>query len=108
MENLQEVERLFKNLKKDLPKEVSAFVNFGQIAKQNGVIDKKHKSLILVALAVASQCDLCIAVHIRNAVDDGASKEEILEAAMLSVVMGGGPSLMKMNIVYNELAEHFE
>ncbi len=108
MERHQEIERLFKNLKKDLPKEVSAFVNFGQIAKQDGAIDKKHKSLILVSLAVASQCELCIAVHIRNAVDEGASKEEILEAALLSVVMGGGPCLMNMNIVYDELAQHFE
>jgi alkylhydroperoxidase/carboxymuconolactone decarboxylase family protein YurZ len=48
-----------------------------------------------------------IAKHIDGAVMAGATKEEILDACMLAVIMGGGPKLMYMNIVYEELEKYF-
>ena len=99
---------LFKQLKEDFPKELGAFLTLSQSLEREGVISRKIKDLILVALAVSTRCDKCIAVHIRNAVTNGASKQEILEAAMLTVVFGGGASLMDMDIVYQELYNHFD
>jgi len=107
MDRLQETQQMFSKLKGDMPKELSSFINFSQLTKKEGAIDKKNKELILVALAVASQCSWCITLHIDDAVKAGATKDEILEACMLSVVMGGGPKLMYMNIVYEELEKHF-
>ena len=107
MDRLEETQNMFNKLKSDMPKELSSFINFTQLAKSEGAIDKKSKDLILVSLAVASQCSWCIALHIDAAVKSGATKDEILEACMLSVVMGGGPKLMYMNIVYEELEKHF-
>jgi len=107
MDRLQETNQMFAKLKKDKPKELSSFINFSQIAKSNGAIDAKNKELILVALGISSQCSWCIAMHIEGAVKAGATKEEILDAAMLAVVMGGGPKLMYMNIVYEELDKYF-
>jgi alkylhydroperoxidase/carboxymuconolactone decarboxylase family protein YurZ len=48
---------------------------------------------------MAFQCAWCIAVPVKGCVDQSATKEEILEAAMLAVVMGGGPKLMYIKIV---------
>jgi len=107
MDRMQETNQMFSKLKKDKPKELSSFINFSQTVKADGVIDTKHKELILVALGVSSQCSWCIAMHIEGAVKAGATKEEILDACMLAVVMGGGPKLMYMNVVYEELDKYF-
>ena len=69
--------------------------------------DGKNKSLIGVALAISSQCTWCIATHVKTAVDAGASKAEIVDAAMMAVMMGGGPKLMYLTVLYEELANHF-
>lgn len=107
MGRMKETNEMFGKLKKDMPKELSGFISFSQVTKADGAIDNKHKELILVALGVCSQCAWCISMHIEGAVKFGASKKEILDACMLAVVMGGGPKLMYMNIVYEELNKHF-
>jgi len=108
MDRMQQTNEMFKKLKNDMPKELSSFINFSQITKASGAIDKKNKELILVSLGVLSQCSWCISMHIEGAVKAGASKDEILEASMMAVVMGGGPKLMYMNIVYEELDKYFK
>lgn len=57
-----------------------------------------------MSLAVGMQCDSCIAVHVQGAVKAGATREEILEAGWLAVLMGGGPKLTYMKYVLEELA----
>ena len=108
MGRMKETNEMFGRLKDDMPKELSGFINFSQVTKSDGAIDKKHKELILVALGVSSQCSWCISMHIEGAVKFGATKEEILDACMLAVVMGGGPKLMYMNVVYEELDKYFK
>ena len=104
---LENANKLFEKLKKDMPDQLNKFLNFSNSVKLSDAIDNKVKELILVALGVNSQCDWCIAIHIQNAVKAGATKEEILEAAMLAVLMGGGPKLMYLNVVYEELEKYF-
>jgi len=105
---IAEADELFKNLSEDVPKPVNSFMNFVKTAKTKGALDSKTKTLICVALAVAQQCTWCIAVHVKNAVSEGASKKEILDAAMMAVVMGGGPKMMYMKVLYEELDKYFE
>lgn len=107
MDKIEQSNKMFAKLKRDMPAQLSSFMNFNQKVKNTDTIDKKHKELILVSLSVSTQCKWCIAMHIAGAVEVGASKDEILEAAMLAVVMGGGPKLMYMNAVYEELDKYF-
>ncbi len=103
-----EIAQLFQQLEKDFPEELSAYKNLSRVLEQDGAIDKKTKDLILVALASATRCNKCIAVHIRNSVMNGASKQEILEAALLNVLFRGGSGIMDMHVVYEELYNHFD
>ena len=107
MDRLDEINKLFTDLKKDMPKEITAFANFSMVVKESNKIDKKNKSLTMISLAVYAQCDWCIAIHIKSAVEVGATKDEIIESAMLAVLMGGGPKLMYMTVVYDELEKIF-
>jgi AhpD family alkylhydroperoxidase len=63
-------------------------------AMSDGALDHKTKELIAVALSVGSRCDPCIAFHVHAALRHGATRDEIMEVLAVSVMMGGGPSLM--------------
>lgn len=104
---LEEANAMLKELKKATPDKFEPFMEFMKGAKHAGALTDKAKNLTLVALAVANQCDWCIAIHVTNAVKSGATSEEVLEAAWLAVLMGGGPKLMYMKVVLDELARHF-
>ena len=40
------------------------------------------------------RCDGCIAYHVYDAVDAGASRQELIETIGVAVMMGGGPSVV--------------
>lgn len=107
-ERLKEINDLVMRLKKEMPEEIDSFLKFMSAAEKGGAIDVKNKALINTALAVAVQCEWCIALHVKEAVNAGATKEEILEAAMQAVLMHGGPALMYMIPVENAIKEYME
>ena len=104
-EKLEQIKKLIGELQKEAPEEISAFLNFLQKAEKDSSISAKNKELINVALAVAAQCEWCIAFHTQNAIKLGASKEELIEAGMQAVVMHGGPALMYMTPLLEAIEE---
>ena len=96
---------LFEEIKKDYPKFVESFMGFFKATEGPGVLDMKTKELISIALSVKSQCPYCIAFHVKNAVAHGAKKAEIIEAAMVAALMGGGPSVAYMKYVFDACDE---
>jgi AhpD family alkylhydroperoxidase len=103
-----EIAQLFQQLEADFPEELEAFKGLSRVLERDGAIDRKTKDLILIALACATRCEKCIAVHVRNAVMNGADKNEILEAALLNALFNGGTGVMDMHVVYEELYNHFD
>ena len=102
---LEEIKVLIGKLQKDQPEEIKAFLNFMTSVEKEGKLSTKQKELINVALAIAAQCQWCIALHVKGALDAGASREEIEEAAMQAVLMHGGPALMYMTPLEEALDE---
>ena len=102
---LKEIKRLIGKLQQQQPHNIKAFLGFMTSVEKEGALNTKQKELINVGLAVAAQCEWCIALHVKGALDAGASKEEILEAAMQAVLMHGGPALMYMTPVEEALEE---
>jgi len=107
-EKLKEIKELIGKLEKDVPTQIGAFSKFMQATEKSTVIENKSRELINVALSVSAQCEWCIALHVKGAVDAGATKEEILEAAMQAVLMHGGPALMYMIPVEEAIKELIE
>lgn len=75
------------------PEHVEAFMGLLGASYEPKAMDLKSKELISVAIGCFSRCEYCIVYHCYKAFEAGASKEEILEAAMISVAFGGGPSM---------------
>ncbi len=95
-DKLKEVAELTQRLERDYPTETRAFLGFLQKAEAGRAIDLRMKELINVALAVAAQCEWCIAFHVEQAVAAGAGRDEIVEAGFMAVIMHGGPAYMYM------------
>lgn len=102
---LQEVETLLATLKKTHPGEVQAFMNFIGKAEAGPALPLKDKELVNTALAVAAQCEWCIAFHVKQALQAGARRDELLEAGFQAVIMHGGPALMYMTPLLEAIDE---
>lgn len=70
-----------------------------------GALTVKQKELVAIGIAVAKQCEPCIKLHAKKCLDAGATREEILEAAGVAVMMGGGPAYTHVPVVIESLDE---
>jgi AhpD family alkylhydroperoxidase len=93
-DQITHIKRYTGQLAKELPDVMKAFYGLSRNSSTPGALDTKTKELIALAIGVATHCDGCIAFHTRAALQAGASREEIVETLGVTVMMGGGPSLM--------------
>ena len=73
---------------------MKGFSDLAAAATKDGVLDKKTKELIALALGVAARCDGCLGFHTQALVKLGATRQEVVETLGMATYMGGGPSLM--------------
>lgn len=83
---------VMERLGEELPGLMDAFQGLHGEVLVDGALSVKIKRLIMLGTAVALRCEPCIRVHVRGALEEGASRDEILEAASVGILMGGGPS----------------
>ena len=104
-DRLHEIETLLEGLQHRYPSETKAFLNFMQKAESGPALDMRTKELINIALSVAGQCQWCIALHVRNALDAGATRDQVMSAGFMAVIMHGGPALMYLTPLTEALDE---
>ena len=92
---------------KEAPETVGAFMGLLQAAYAPGAMDVKTKELISVAIGCYNRCQYCIVYHVSQALKAGATREEIIEAAMVSVAFGGGPSMAYSVTVLMDTLDEF-
>ncbi|MFZ0035469.1 MAG: carboxymuconolactone decarboxylase family protein [Sedimentisphaerales bacterium] len=73
---------------------------FYEACKNKGVLDKKTKELLMLALWCVLRCPHCTEEHIKGALDAGASKEEITEVLLIAAVEGAGTQLTWKKDIY--------
>jgi AhpD family alkylhydroperoxidase len=83
-----------------------AFGPFFQTLMKDGALSVKHKELIALGIGVAVRCEACIDAHVEKALKAGATDIEVLEAAGVAVMMGGGPSYTYAPHVVTALERH--
>jgi AhpD family alkylhydroperoxidase len=68
-----------------------------------GALDKKTKELIAIACSVMADCVPCIEWHYQQAVNAGASQDELSEALAISMAISSGSKRAKYSPVIAEL-----
>ncbi|WP_339626580.1 carboxymuconolactone decarboxylase family protein [uncultured Winogradskyella sp.] len=92
--NYNDLTKLMRELGTKIPDTMKGFNNLHKASMPNGVLPSKTKELIALGIAITVRCDGCIAFHVHDALDAGATSEEIIETIGVAILMGGGPALV--------------
>jgi pyruvate dehydrogenase E2 component (dihydrolipoamide acetyltransferase) len=95
-------------LGEEAPELNAAFVQMDQAAYVEGELERKYKELIGMAIALFTRCEYCMNLHVKQALSEGASREEILEAAAVAVAFGGSPSMAYLSTTIMNALDAFE
>jgi AhpD family alkylhydroperoxidase len=108
----QEVKEFFEKFKNDTVKMkkqtgdmINGFAGLFSKVMAEGAITVLEKEFVAVGIAVAQRCTPCIRLHVKKCLDAGATKEQVLEAVSVAVMMGGGPAYTHIPVVIDTLEE---
>ncbi len=107
-ELLNELRITMGKLQKRIPETMEGFGLLHKSAVQDGVLSNKVKELIALSIGISVRCDGCIAYHVHDALEAGASPKEIEETIGVAVMMGGGPSVVYGCQALDALEEFFQ
>ena len=82
------------SLRESQPDLMTAFSQLAAAGTKAGALDKKTREFVALGIAASTRCDDCIGFHMKAAVAQGASREEIHETLGMAIYMGAGPSVM--------------
>ena len=97
-----------QKLQKAMPDVLKGFGSLFQSVMKNGHLSEKEKELIAIGISVSVRCEPCIYLHVKKCLSAKATREEILEAASVAVMMQGGPSYTYMHKVIDALEANGE
>jgi AhpD family alkylhydroperoxidase len=93
------------------PERMQGWLGLRKAAFPGGVLDAKTKEIIAACIGLSLRCKYCIVVHVYQALQAGATREELIEAAYTAIGMGGGPTLSYVGTFFldsiNEFAPDF-
>ena len=106
----ESVKEFYEQFKKDqgrmqaaAPDLMKGFGTFYQAVTRKGALETKQKELVAVGIALAQSCEACIYLHVKKALGAGATRDEVLEAAAVGVMMQGGPAYTHFPYVLDAL-----
>ena len=108
----EKIEQIIKSRKKahrfysDHSEVYRSFIEIEKNTFKDGSLSKLQKELIAIGISVVVNCESCMEWHIKQALDDGASEDEILEAIDVGIEMGGGPATVSARFAM-EVLEYY-
>lgn len=91
-ERLEAFRKGTEKVGKEMPETTKALFDFTGTAQKKGALTAREKKLIAIGLSMYTRCEDCIVHHTHQALEAGLTRKEILEAAGVAMVFGGGPS----------------
>lgn len=93
-DKIENIIRLRKKAHSYFMKKSSVYNSFLDMENKTftgGALSKKEKELIAVGISVVINCESCMEWHIKQAIGEGASEKELIEAIEVGIEMSGGP-----------------
>jgi len=103
----QEWPETMNAMKSRAPEIGKAFGPFFKELMKPGALSPREKELIALGIGVTTRCEPCIYTHVERCLKLGTTPEQVMEAAGVAVMMGGGPVYTYTPVVATALA-HFE
>jgi AhpD family alkylhydroperoxidase len=70
---------------------------------KEGSLSKMHKELIALGIASFHNCEPCMAWHVKEALNSGATDKQAVEAIEVASEMGGGPVVARSSFAFKVL-----
>jgi AhpD family alkylhydroperoxidase len=93
-ERYQHQRGLLRRLGTEVPGPMAGFSRLHHDALAAGALSSSVKELMAIVAGICTHCDDCVTYHMRGALLAGATREEVLEAIGVAILMGGGPAVM--------------
>jgi len=101
---MKEIHKAFKEFKKDFPAVDKVHEALGKmIHEQSGLLPKKIRWLIKIAVSGASGHALSLETHILKGKESGLTKGEIKHALLLLIQTTGFPAFMEAYSVFKRM-----
>jgi len=81
--------KMNEKLLKDNNKILKRIFNLDTNAFMNGALSRKTKELLGLGNSLVLRCDDCVSYHLEECFKIGISKEEVMEAMSISLLIGG-------------------
>ena len=85
------LEERLTQLGTELTGPMTGFARLHRKTMDDGALSRKVKEMMALAISMVVGCEGCIAYHVHDAVEAGATRPELLEAIGVGLLMGGGP-----------------
>jgi AhpD family alkylhydroperoxidase len=85
------LEERLTQLGKEIPGPMTGFARLHRKGVAEGALSRKVKELMALAISIVVGCEGCIAYHVHDAIQAGATRSELMETVGVGLFMGGGP-----------------
>jgi alkylhydroperoxidase/carboxymuconolactone decarboxylase family protein YurZ len=96
---LKQFNEAMVEIRKAVPKEYEAFIKEKETVIKSGKVPEKTKWLLLLVASVTQKCPVCIPRAVQHCLEAGWTKEEMIEACMVAVLVGGSSSMTYVTLV---------
>ena len=110
---IEKIEQSIKDRKKlhiqflNNVKTYKPFLELEEKAFADGALSKKTKELMALSISIVTKCEPCMEWQLDQALQAGATDEEVYETIDVAIEMGGGPAGAYARFVLNAL-EYFK
>jgi len=87
----KDLEEQLARLGAETPGPMSGFARLHKKGMETGALDTKTKEMMALSISIVVGCEGCIAYHVHDAIDAGATRQELIETIGVGLLMGGGP-----------------
>ncbi len=101
----KERERLNELVLKDTDRVTKRFFSLDSQAYREGNIPVRYKELMGLVASMVLRCDDCITYHLVRCKQEGVSREELVEAMSIALVVGGSIVIPHLRGAYEILEE---
>ena len=95
MESMHDVREELRQPALDLrgmiPDVLKGYAELSRAAMAEGELTSATKELLALVIAITRECDGCIVSHVRGALRQGVTRQQVAEAAGVAIMMNGGP-----------------
>jgi len=102
---LEDFNKAMQDIKNAVPKEYEAFISEKNVITKSGKISSKTKWLLMLVASVTQRCPVCVSRAVEHCLKEGWTKEEMLEACMVAVLIGGSSAMTYVTLVAKTIEE---